>query len=223
MTILSLENIRKEYREKNGSKTKVLSSVDITINERDVVGISGVSASGKSTLLKIMSTLLRPDDGTIELFGTNLLGLRDADISFIRANKIGIIPQDCILIDSLSVNENVEIPLYFSNHKVAEFSEKVDRALSFAGVEHLKKKSCRGLSGGERQRVAVARAIVNDPDLIIADEPTSSLDSSTKDIVFNLFASFHNAGKTLIIATHDKDMLNICNRKLVLQDGKLHE
>lgn len=220
MTQISLENISKQYKTKEGFFT-ALDGITLAINKGDFVVLSGESGAGKSTLLSIMETLKVPTSGKYLLDGTDVLNLSSSKRATLRNEKIGILLQDFPLIDKFNVYDNVRIPFYFSAVAIKDQATKINIILDRLGISHLKKKSVRKISGGEKQRVAIARALVMDPDIIIADEPTSNLDAGNRDLFMDLMNELNMKEKTIIISSHDKEIISNARRHISLKKGKM--
>lgn len=200
--------------------TTVLKQVNFDIKENTFNIIYGQSGSGKSTLLNILTGLQKPSKGTVDFEGQNVYELSPNDLAYFRANRIGIVYQQNFWVKSLNVIENVSIPLYFMGYSKAESAKKALAALEMIKMQDFAYKMPALLSGGEQQRVAVARAIVNDPLFIIADEPTGSLDSAAGDMIMNLlYDSQVNFGRTIILVTHNMEYLPLADNLLHIQDG----
>lgn len=221
MSIIVLENINKIYG-KGENQNKALKDVNLTIEKGEFVAIVGTSGSGKSTLLNILGCLDRPTSGKYFLEGEDVINLSDKKIGKVRNEKIGFVFQDFNLINEKSILDNVIVPLKFSRKFKGSKKKKALEMLKNIGLEgHEKKKPC-ALSGGEMQRVAIVRALINEPDIILADEPTGSLDKRNGNIVMDLFEEINNQGKTVIIITHDYDIASRCKRILNVDDGKIY-
>ena len=219
MEFISLKNVLKQYED---GKVTALNHINLTIEKGSFVSIIGPSGSGKSTLLNMLGALDNPDSGEIIIDGVNFS--HEKDLSDFRRNKIGFVFQLHNLLPNLTVKENVEIPLVGS--KLSE-SEKEKRALEYIeAVGLLDKKDSKPskLSGGQRQRVAIARALVNNPSIILADEPTGSLDSKTGQMVLDILKNMHEEyNVTLIIVTHDIEVAKLAERTIVIKDGQVIE
>ena len=215
--IVEINNLVKTYE--NGH-IKALNGIDLTIGEGEFVSIIGPSGSGKSTLLNMLGALDLPDSGSINVAGYDLVS--NKNLNEFRAQKIGFVFQLHNLIPNLSVVENIEIPMFTS--KLSN-SEMRNRALDLLDVVGLRDKAYlkpSKLSGGERQRVAIARALANNPSIILADEPTGSLDSKTSTKILKQLIDLHKSNNvTLIIVTHDMDVANLADRVIEVLDGQL--
>lgn len=204
--------------------TNVLKQVNFEIKDNTFNIIYGQSGSGKSTLLNILTGLQKPTSGTVDFEGQNVYNLKPNELAYFRANRIGIVYQQNFWVKSLNVIENVSIPLYFMGYSKSESAKKALAALEMIKMQDFANKMPSLLSGGEQQRVAVARAIVNDPLFIIADEPTGSLDSAAGDMIMNLlYESQVNFGRTIILVTHNMEYLPLADNLLHIQDGVVEQ
>ena len=185
-----------------------------------MVAIKGKSGAGKSTLLHILGLLDVMDSGSYLLDDIDVNRLNNQEMAKIRNKKIGFILQDYGLVEDETVLYNVGLPLMFSSTKLSEIQSLARKKLKKIGVENLCEKKVAVLSGGEKQRVAIARALVNDPDYIMADEPTGSLDKSNAGRVVEILKQLNEEGKTIIMVTHDDAVANACKRIVIIEDGK---
>ncbi|MGE5530497.1 MAG: ABC transporter ATP-binding protein [Bacteroidota bacterium] len=200
-----------------------LSEVSFLLDEGELVGLSGPSGSGKSTLLNILGGLDRPSSGTVIVENAALQTLSDDELTLYRRNTCGFVFQAANLVPALTVYENVMLPLIPLPLSEAEKEARVQAALAQANIDHRATHLPGELSGGEQQRTAVARAIVNQPHVILADEPTGELDSDNAARVMEILTSFADQGKTVIIASHDADVIKVTDRVLRLENGCLIE
>lgn len=217
--LISLFDLVKEY---DDGSVKALNGINIDIFEGEFVSIIGPSGSGKSTLLNMLGALDIPTRGEIYIDGINLLKAKD--LSDFRREKIGFVFQLHNLIPNLSVIDNVQIPLMHTGLSSKEMKKRAEEMISAVGLADKKKQKPNKLSGGQRQRVAIARALVNKPSIILADEPTGSLDTKTGAMVLKLLRDMHDAyNVTLIIVTHDINVANLAERTIKIQDGQVIE
>ena len=217
MNAVEIKDLYKSYE--NG-KIKALNGVNLTVKDGEFVSIIGPSGSGKSTLLNMLGALDVPDSGSIEVAGQNLNNSKK--LNEFRAEKIGFIFQLHNLIPNISVVENIEIPMYTQKLSSKEMRKKALKLLDDVGLKEKAKILPNKLSGGERQRVAIARALANDPSIILADEPTGSLDSKTSSKILRQLIELHESKKvTLIIVTHDMDVAKLANRVIEVLDGEI--
>ena len=215
--IVEINNLVKSYE--NGH-IKALNGIDLTIEEGEFVSIIGPSGSGKSTLLNMLGALDLPDSGSINVAGYDLLS--NKKLNEFRAQKIGFVFQLHNLIPNLSVVENIEIPMFTSKLSNDEMRTRALDLLDVVGLREKASQKPSKLSGGERQRVAIARALANNPSIILADEPTGSLDSKTSTKILKQLIELHKTQNvTLIIVTHDMDVAKLADRTIEVLDGKL--
>lgn len=221
--MLQLENITKSFRD-GDSELSVLRGVDLTLADGEQASIMGSSGCGKSTLLHILGGIERADSGSYTLDGDRLTEMSPAELAEIRARKIGMVFQSFFLVKSLDCIENVGLPLGYAGIAANERRERALEALDAVGMADMAKKQVTKLSGGQMQRVAIARAIVTRPKLLICDEPTGSLDSSSAERIIELICGLSRKnGSTLIIVTHDRNIADVCERRFVMSDGILSE
>jgi|TARA_B100001540_G_scaffold300820_1_gene306653 putative ABC transport system ATP-binding protein len=218
--MIRLEKLSREFQVGN-QVVHALDEVDLEIKENEYVSIMGVSGSGKSTLLNILGLLDTPTSGDYILSGINTSKMDDDEMAGIRSTKIGFIFQSFHLIPRLTAFENIEMPMILSGMNPKERSEKVSSALEKVGLTDRSDHKPEQLSGGQRQRVAIARSIVMEPDVLLADEPTGNLDTTSGKEVVKLIEELNIAGLTLIVVTHDREMGGRSNRLIQLRDGKI--
>ena len=212
--------IRDLYKSYEDGKIKALNGVNLTINEGEFVSIIGPSGSGKSTLLNMLGALDVPDSGSIRVAGEDLTASKK--LNEFRATSIGFVFQLHNLIPNISVRENIEIPMYTQGLSSGEMKNKALKLLDDVGLKDKADIMPNKLSGGERQRVAIARALANDPSIILADEPTGSLDSKTSTKILRQLIDLHeHKNVTLIIVTHDMDVAKLADRVIEVLDGKI--
>lgn len=221
--MLKIENLTKIYNYKKPNAFKALDNVSLQINDGELVAIIGRSGAGKSTLLHIIGCIDKFQMGKYTIDDIEVHNLPDTKLAKIRNEKVGIVMQDFALIEEYSVLENVMIPLNFSSKRTGRPKEQAMKALEQVGIADLAKKPVANLSGGQKQRTAIARAIVNNPSFILADEPTGALDTKTSGEIMELFKKLNNDGKTVIIITHDPSVAEQCGRKIEISDGKIAE
>lgn len=219
--MIRLENIVKVYNPKKSNEFEALHGVSAAIEDGELVAIIGKSGAGKSTLLHILACIDSYQDGEYSIDGTLVKNLSERQYAKIRNEKIGMVMQDFALVEDFTALENVMIPLNFSKKKIPNKKEKALGALRSVGIEELAKKPCNKLSGGQKQRVAIARAIVNDPSMILADEPTGALDTKTSAEIMELFKTLNEAGRTVVIVTHDPKVAEQCEKVIEISDGEI--
>lgn len=222
--MIKMKGITKEFTNTHRVQvTKVLHGIDLTIEKGELLAIKGPSGAGKSTLLHIMGCLAQPTAGQYMLDGELVSTLPLKKLAWIRNHKIGFVMQHFSLIEEDSVLENVSVPLLFGGTKMSQIDDKALEQLNKLGVAHLATKKVNTLSGGEKQRVAIARALVNQPEIILADEPTGALDVQNSAMVMDILLQLNKEGKTIIIVTHEEKVSDLCKRVVIISDGKLHE
>ena len=215
--IVEIKDLRKSF---DKGKVTALNGIDLEIKKGEFVSITGPSGSGKSTLLNMIGALDRADEGSVHVAGYDLT-LKN-DLSEFRSREIGFIFQLHNLIPNLSVVENVEIPLFERNLSGKEMRERALKLLEYMGLSDKVNRKPTELSGGERQRVAIARALANEPSIILADEPTGSLDSKNGQLILEHLRELHEKEKvTLIMVTHDMNVASLANRTIEVLDGRI--
>jgi putative ABC transport system ATP-binding protein len=218
MSLLKTINLTKLYT-RRGEEFAAVDSANIELYKGDLAVITGHSGSGKSTLLSMLTGILRADSGEIIFDGENFSQMSDDELTRLRSSEIGYIPQGNTLLYNLSVTENITLPSELSGVKkvkVTELLEKID-------IAHLANERPRNLSGGEARRVAIARSLIGDPKILVADEPTSDLDPENADLILRFFEKISEGGTTIIIVTHDRQLPTAANRCFIMQKGKLTE
>ena len=220
--LIHTEDITKIY--KIGSYVvEALAGVTVDIDKGEYVAITGPSGSGKSTLMHLLGCLDTPTSGKYFLSGTDVTSLTDLELSQLRNKKIGFVFQTFNLLPRITVTKNVELPLLYAGISAKERHKKIESILERVGLGHRKTHRPNELSGGEMQRVAVARALINDPEVVFADEPTGNLDSKTGKEIMSLFNDLAKEGNTIILVTHDAVVANYAKRQLKMLDGKIIE
>lgn len=221
-TLIQLEKVWKNY--KMGSETvHALRNIDLSINQNEFVVIVGPSGSGKSTLMNLVGCLDIPSAGTIKLDQKDISKLSDNNLAVLRGKKIGFVFQKFNLIANITALQNVMLPMIFQGKSKEKRLEKARELLTFVGLQHRLTHKPNELSGGEQQRVAIARALANDPEVILADEPTGNLDSITGKKIMDLFQSLHKNGKTIIFVTHDNELTKYAQKIVTIKDGLINE
>jgi len=219
-TILELKNVSKIY-DVGDSKVYAIDNVSLKIKEGEFVEILGTSGSGKSTMMHLIGCLDLPTKGNIFLDGHDISHFSESHLANTRGKRIGFVFQTFNLISSMTVVENIALPLLFQGVAAEEREEKARELAIFFGLEHRLDHRPNELSGGERQRVAMARSLVADPKILIADEPTGNLDSKTGKVVMERLKEINRQGKTIIVVTHDADLTCYADRVIFLKDGKV--
>lgn len=220
--MITLRNIRKSYFI-GDRELPVLNGVDLTIEKGEFVVLMGVSGSGKTTLMNIIGLLDKQTTGDYEFVGTGVNGMEDEQLADMRNNYIGFVFQQFFLLPYLDAIENVLIPIIYSRKEIKSPREKAKMILEKFGLAQRIHNKPSQLSGGEQQRVAIARALVNDPELILADEPTGALDSKTGNEIMDLFRMLNKEGKTIIVVTHDPRLASFGKRLVRIEDGAISE
>ena len=218
--IIGIKSVSKIYN-LGDTVVKALDNVSLSIFENDFISIMGPSGSGKSTLMNIIGCLDVPTKGSYKFNNEKISKMKDSQLADIRNQKIGFVFQTFNLLPKLNALQNVEVPLVYSNLKRFKRTEKAKEALNIVGLSDRINHKPNELSGGQRQRVAIARALVNKPSIILADEPTGSLDSKSGNEILNFFDDLHKAGNTLIIVTHEKSVAKRAKRRIEIFDGKI--
>jgi putative ABC transport system ATP-binding protein len=220
MPLVELRNVSKIYH-LGGEEIRALDDVSLDIEAGEFISIIGPSGSGKSTLMHILGCLDSPTKGTIKLDGTLIQDAAPRQLARIRNAKIGFVFQFFNLLPKLNVTQNVELPMIYSGAGKRERQERAMAALKLVGMENRAKHRPMQLSGGQQQRAAIARALVNDPRIIFADEPTGNLDSNTGDAILQLFCQLSQEGRTIALVTHDPDIAARTPRRIEIRDGKV--
>ncbi|QYR19101.1 ABC transporter ATP-binding protein [Paenibacillus sp. sptzw28] len=220
-TVVEAKQLRKVYGSK-GNVFTALDEIDLTVQEGEFVGIMGPSGSGKSTLLNMLATIDQPTSGDIVIDGTSVLKMNEEQLSVFRRSRLGFIFQDFNLLDTLTVKENILLPLALAKMNVSELERRVDEIADKFGIRPLLNKYPYHISGGQKQRTAASRAIVSRPSLILADEPTGSLDSkSATDLLESLKDLNEQDQTTILMVTHDAFAASYCKRVLFIKDGHM--
>lgn len=218
--IIRINGVKRVYKLGN-QPVNALDGVDLTIRENEYVAIMGPSGSGKSTIMNILGCLDTPTEGTYILNGTDVSNMDDANLANIRNREIGFVFQSFNLLPRYTALENVALPLIYAGYTKDERDKMARQALDKVGLGERMMHKPSELSGGQRQRVAIARALINNPSIILADEPTGNLDSSTTADIMNLFEQLYNNGNTLIVVTHEEEIALRARRIIRLRDGKI--
>ncbi len=217
---MELESIEKVYGT-GENQVAILKGIDLSIKKGEFVALMGPSGSGKSTLLNIIGCLDRPTGGRLKIFSRDISQLEEEELAAIRRDKIGFVFQSFTLIGRISVQKNVEMPMILTGVPEEARRERAIELLRRLGLEHRIRHSTLSISGGERQRVAIARALANDPEMIIADEPTGNLDIKNSIEVMKILKSLNDEGRTIIMVTHNPETTEDCSRVIRLRDGRI--
>lgn len=220
MSILQVNALNKVYPGK--VVTQALTDIHLTIEQGEFVGIMGPSGSGKTTLLNMVSTIDKPSSGEVLINGNDPFKLRTKELAVFRRRQLGFVFQDYNLLDTLTVAENIVLPLTLDHHRLPEMEEKLGQIAKRLDITPILNKRIYEISGGQRQRTAIARAVIAAPSLLLADEPTGSLDSTSSKVVMESLAAINEQqGTTLMLVTHDPLAASYCNRIVFIRDGCL--
>ena len=220
--MLYVKNLQKSY-EVGTVKYQVLNGIDLHVAQGEFVAVMGPSGSGKTTLLNCISCYIPFDEGSITLGGTKLAGLNEDMLAKIRNTQIGFVFQDFMLLDGLSIRENILVPRIVQGEVGKEAEELADKLAALFGIEHIMNKYPAEISGGEKQRAAVARSLINNPLIILADEPTGNLDSKSSRTVIESFGNAkEKMNATIFMVTHDSFAASFCDRVILLKDGMVY-
>ena len=221
--LIKIENVWKKYDMGEAEPLVVLKEINLEIREKEFVAITGPSGSGKSTMMNIVGALDKPSFGKIFLKGKNIADMSESSLAFLRGKTIGFIFQQFHLLPNISAMENVTLPMEMIGVSEKKAKEKGHELLNMLGLgERLRHKPSQ-LSGGQQQRVAIARALANNPEVILADEPTGNLDSHTGAFIMDFLGKMHNLGKTIILITHDLNLVKYAKRIVHIKDGKIEK
>jgi putative ABC transport system ATP-binding protein len=222
--IATLEGVTKIYQ-KPGTRVSIpaLQGIDLTIHAGEFMAICGPSGSGKSTLMNILGCMDRPTSGRYVLGGQDVSQMTDDELSAVRGTRLGFVFQNFNLIAQLNVLENLEVPLFYQRVSRDERRRRAERVIEQVGLADRADHRPMELSGGQQQRAAIARAMINDPLILLADEPTGNLDTVTGQAILDIFDELHAVGRTILMVTHEADVAARCQRTVVLRDGLVVE
>ena len=223
MSILEVHGVKKIYSTRfGGNKVEALRNINFRVEQGEYVAIMGESGSGKTTLLNILAALDKPTSGSVILDGKDLSKIKDSQISAFRRDNIGFVFQDFNLLDTFTLEDNIFLPLVLSGKAYKEMDAIIKPISAKLGIYELLKKYPYEVSGGQKQRAAVARAIITNPKLILADEPTGALDSKSSDELLRMFSQINQNGQTIIMVTHSVKAASSANRVLFIKDGEVY-
>lgn len=217
--MIEIKNLKKHYNEGKDNECKAVDGIDLVIGDGECVAITGKSGSGKTTLLKMIACLDRPTEGQVIYDGEDIFSLTKIEQADFRNKKTGMIFQDYMLLEDMTCLDNVLLPTAFNKDKAA--AKRAEELIGSVGLKEKTVEKVKNFSGGEKQRTAIARALINNPSVIIADEPTGNLDNENRETITDMLLSINKSGKTVIIVTHDADVAAKCRRRIVLADGKI--
>lgn len=222
MSILEVRGLKKIYSTRfGGNKVEALRNVNFTVEEGEYVAVMGESGSGKTTLLNILAALDKPTNGNVVLDGKDLSKIKEKDVAAFRRDNLGFVFQDFNLLDTFTLEDNIYLPLVLAGKNYKEMSGKLETVAKRLGILPLLKKYPYEVSGGQKQRAAVARAIITNPKLILADEPTGALDSKATDELLRLFSDINSTGQTIVMVTHSLKAASSAKRVLFIKDGEV--
>lgn len=222
MAFLEIRNLKKIYTTRfGGNKVEALKDVSFYVEEGEYIAVMGESGSGKTTLLNILAALDKPTSGEVLLEGNSIVNIREKEISAFRRNHLGFVFQDFNLLDTFSLKDNIFLPLVLSGKDYEYMNNKLQPIATKLGIKDILEKYPYEVSGGQKQRAAVARALITDPKLILADEPTGALDSKSATELLELFADINEAGQTIVMVTHSTKAASHASRVLFIKDGKV--
>ncbi|QXE20655.1 ABC transporter ATP-binding protein [Clostridium sp. 001] len=222
MKLLEVNNLKKIYSSRfGGNQVQALSNVTFSVEKGEYVAIMGESGSGKTTLLNILASLDKPTSGEILLQGKNIVAIKESEITAFRRENLGFVFQDFNLLDTFSLKDNIFLPLVLSRKSYGEMAKRLKPIAEKLGIEQILEKFPYEVSGGQKQRAAVARALITDPQLILADEPTGALDSKSTDQLLKLFSEINNEGQTIVMVTHSTKAASHAGRVLFIKDGEV--
>lgn len=223
MSMLEVKNLKKVYTTRfGGNKVTALSNVSFTVEKGEYVAIMGESGSGKTTLLNILAALDKPTEGEVVLEGKSLNKVSDKALASFRRERLGFVFQDFNLLDNFSLRDNIYLPLVLEGRKPSEMKERIEPIATKLGIDKLLEKYPYEVSGGQKQRAAVARAIITEPDILLADEPTGALDSGSTDELLRLFRQINGEGQSILMVTHSVKAASTASRVLFIKDGVVY-
>ncbi len=221
MSILNVSELKKVYTTRGGNRVEALKRVTFQVEKGEYVAIMGESGSGKTTLLNILAYIDKPSSGAVILDGNDFSRIKQSQVSAFRRDNLGFVFQDFNLLDTFTLEDNIYLPLVLAGKSYREMSERLTPIAENLGISQLLKKYPYEVSGGQKQRAAVARALITNPKIILADEPTGALDSKASDELLKLFSKINNKGQTILMVTHSVKAASNANRVLFIKDGEV--
>lgn len=222
MEFLEVKNVRKVYSTRfGGNKVEALNSINFTLEKGEYVAIMGESGSGKTTLLNLLASLDKPTGGSIVLNGVDYSSLKDKQVAKFRREQLGFVFQDFNLLDTFSIGDNIALPLVLQGERHEKYKDKLSKLSGELGIGSILKKYPYEVSGGQKQRTAIARAMITDPEILLADEPTGALDSHSSLELLKMFDKINKNGQTILMVTHSIIAASYASRVLFIKDGKI--
>jgi putative ABC transport system ATP-binding protein len=224
MSLLKAENITKTYSAEKGiNATRALDGIDLSVEEGEFIAVMGPSGSGKSTLVSVLCGILEPTTGTVQIEGKCINNMTADEMALFRRRKLGFVFQEFNLLDNLTIKENIMLPMVLDKKSNGEMNAKADQVMKMFGIDTIQAKRPYAVSGGQQQRTAVGRALVNDPCILFADEPTGNLDSKSSNAVMKCFEQINEQQKvTILMVTHDVFAASFCKKVIFIKDGKVN-
>lgn len=222
-SVVNVKNVQKIYGKKGENQSHALKGLSFSIQDGEFVGIMGPSGSGKTTLLNVISTLDKPTNGTVEIAGLDITKMRQSELANFRSQKLGFIFQDFNLLENLTIYENIALPLSLQDISSKKIGSRVEKVAGILGIKAILAKYPSKVSGGQKQRTAAARAIVHEPAMILADEPTGALDSKNATSLLDSMKGLNEEqDKSILLVTHDSISASYCRRILFIRDGEIY-
>ena len=222
MSLLEVNGLKKVYRTRfGGNQVEALKNVTFRVEQGEYIAIMGESGSGKTTLLNILAALCKPTEGSVMLNGKELTKIRESAVAEFRRDNLGFVFQEFNLLDTFTIEDNIYLPLVLAGKRYKEMNERLLPIAGSLGITDLLKKYPYEVSGGQKQRAAVARALITNPQIILADEPTGALDSKSTDEMLKLFTKINESGQTILMVTHSVKAASHANRVLFIKDGEV--
>ncbi|TCT17938.1 putative ABC transport system ATP-binding protein/putative ABC transport system ATP-binding protein [Melghiribacillus thermohalophilus] len=223
MNVLKAENLSKIYGKRSSLQVKAIDNISLTVKKGEFIGVMGPSGSGKTTLLHLLSTIDSPTSGSVEINGKQISSMTDGKLAKFRRREMGFVFQDFNLLDTLTIEENILLPMTLDHQKIRDMEKRLMDVSRKLEIESILKKRTYEVSGGQMQRAAIARAIIHDPSIIFADEPTGNLDSRSSEQVMESFQMLHEEQEaTILMVTHDPFAASFCERIVFIKDGRIY-